>query len=181
MVVDLGVGGLLGHGLFQVFHRRVELPPAVLGPSQGVLDIAVRRIGGEGAGDHLGALLDPHAGVDPEVAEVVEHRRIVRLLLQRGPQLGLGLGLAVQRLIGGAAQEVHLEALLGGGQQRPVQHRQRLVEALHLHQLTGQKIGDAGLVRARLGGAMQFGQSLLGLTVLFEAERALHPSGGVEL
>uniref|UniRef100_A0A0N4ZZV5 Transposase n=1 Tax=Parastrongyloides trichosuri TaxID=131310 RepID=A0A0N4ZZV5_PARTI len=181
VVVDLGVGGLLGHGLFQVIDRLVELAAMILGPAQRVLDIAVRRIGGERPRDHLGPLLDPHAAVDPEVAKVVEHGRIVGLLLQRSPQLGLGLRLAVQRLIGGAAQEVHLETLIRDVEQGAVQHRQSLVEAFHLHQLTGQQIGDAGLMRARLGGAAQLGERRLGLTVLLEAERALHPGGGVDL
>ncbi|MNE15797.1 hypothetical protein D3C80_1087180 [compost metagenome] len=47
--------------------------------------------------------------------------------------------------------------------------------------MTGQQIGDAGLIRARIGGAAQFGQGFVGHSVLFKAERALDASGGVQL
>ncbi|MNN30647.1 hypothetical protein D3C81_1443020 [compost metagenome] len=134
-----------------------------------------------GARDHLAPLLDSRSAVDPEVAEVVEHRWIVGLLLQGGPQFRLGLGLAVQGLIGGAAQEVHLEPLVGDIEQRAVQYRQRLVISFHLHQLTGQQIGHAGLVGTRVRGAAKLSQGFVGHSVLFKAERALNPRRRIQL
>ncbi len=179
MVVDLGVGRLLVDSALQIDHRRLILPLTELGPAERVLDIAVLGISGVGAGDHGGALLDPRARIDPQIAEVVQQGRIVGLHLQGGPQLGLRLGVPVQRFIGGAAQEMDLEALIRRVQQRAVQQLQRLFVPFHLQQLTGQHIGHRRLVRPHGGRAPQFNQGLVVAIDLGQADGHLHPGGGV--
>ena len=91
MIVDGRIVGLELDGAVEFLHRLVVIADAEIGPAQRVDDVAVVRPLLDGATDHVHALVEIDALVDPGIAEVIEHERLVGIELQRLLQIGLGL------------------------------------------------------------------------------------------
>ncbi len=124
MVVDGGILGLQIDGALEVLHRLFVVADAVVGPAEGIDDVAVVGTLLDGALDHLHALVEVHALVDPGIAEIVQHVRLVGLQLERLLHVGFGLGpllgafladaaIIVPDAVGliGARRRQHLDAL----------------------------------------------------------------------
>ena len=77
----VGVFGLELDGAFEILDRLVVIADAEIGPAQRVDDVAVVRPLLDGAADHVHALVEMDALIDPGIAEIVEHQRLVGIKL----------------------------------------------------------------------------------------------------
>ena len=103
----VGVVGLELDGALEVLHRLVVIADAEIGPAERVDDVAVVRPLLDGAADHVHAFVEIDALVDPGIAEVIEHQRLVRKQLERLLQIGFGLRPLLRALVADAAEIEH--------------------------------------------------------------------------
>ncbi len=91
----------------------------VIGPAERVDDVAVVRPLLHGALDHVHALVQVHALVDPGIAEIIEHVRLIGEQLERLLEIGLRLRPLLRALVADAAEiedhPVRLFRLRDGG------------------------------------------------------------------
>ncbi len=119
MVVDHRIDGLEFDRLLQMLGGAVEIAEPVEHPAQAVDDIAVVGALLDGLLDHRLRLGEILAHLDPAVAEIVQHQRLVGLELQRLEEIDLGAGPLLGALEGDAALvEQRPVALFGVGDQR---------------------------------------------------------------
>src|SRR5437899_616863 len=90
MVVDRRILGHELDRLFEILNRARVIAEPVMRPAQAVDDVAVLGPQLDGLLDHFEATLQILAAVDPGVAEIIEHQRLLRLELERMQEVGLG-------------------------------------------------------------------------------------------
>src|SRR6267378_5979012 len=90
MVVDRRVLRHQLDGLFEVLNRTGVIAHPVMRPAQAVDDVAVLWAQLDRLLDHLDALVEVFAAVDPGIAEIVQHQRLLGLQLERMLQILLG-------------------------------------------------------------------------------------------
>ena len=81
MVVDGRIVGLEFDRALQIFHRVVVIAEPEIGPAERIDDVAVVRPLLDGAADHPHALVEIDALVDPRIAEIVQHVRLIGIEL----------------------------------------------------------------------------------------------------
>src|SRR3954470_22403815 len=91
MVVDRRVLRHQLDRLFELFDRRLVVAHPEMRPAQAIDDVAVIGTQLDRLVDHLHALIQVLAAVDPRIAEIIEHHRLIWFELQRLLQIGLGL------------------------------------------------------------------------------------------
>ena len=77
MIVDGRILGLELDGALEVLHRLLVIADPVIGPAERVDDVAVVGALLDRALDHAHALVEVDALVDPGIAEIVQHVRLV--------------------------------------------------------------------------------------------------------
>src|SRR5262245_41158604 len=114
VIVDGGILGFELDGALELLDRLLHVAKPVVGPTQGVDDIAIIRALLDRALDHAHTLVEIDALVDPRIAEVIEDVRLVRKELQRLLEIGLGLRPLLGALEADASEIVdHPVRLLG--------------------------------------------------------------------
>ena len=86
----VGSSGFSSTARSRCFTASSIVAGAVIGPAERVDDVAVVRPLLDGAADHLHAFVEIDALIDPGIAEIVQHMRLVGEQLQRLLQVGLG-------------------------------------------------------------------------------------------
>ena len=107
MIVDGRVGRLEFDRAVELLHRLLVIAEPVIGPSERVHDIAVVRALLDRALDHAHAFVEVLALVDPRIAEIVQHVRLVGIKLQRLLEIGLSLVPLLRALEADAAKIQH--------------------------------------------------------------------------
>ena len=88
VIVDGRILGLELDRALEVLHRLVVVAEPEIGPAERVDDVAVIRPLLDGAADHPHALVEIDALIDPRIAEIVQHVRLVGIELERLLQVG---------------------------------------------------------------------------------------------
>ena len=183
MVVDLRADGSQRNRPLQPLHRGLVVAEAVVGPAQGVGDLAGIRLRQIGLLQHAHSLLQPLAVDHPGIAQVVEHIRLVGLQGQGLEQVLLRVGPAARAVQGRTAFEIQRPVGVGGaGRNQGVEHAHRLAVAIGGAQQVG--FGGQGVAVVGLGLDQLLGQLQRGLVVAFgliagdDALARLGPDGG---
>ena len=103
MVVDRRILGHQLDRLFEIFDGARIIAEPVMRPAEAVDDVAVLGPQLHRLLDHLQTALQLFAPVDPRIAEIVEHQRLVGLELERMLEIGLGQVPLARALVGDAA------------------------------------------------------------------------------
>ena len=104
MVVDRRVARLQVNRAFEFFDRLVVFAEPEIGPAQTVDDVAIAGAQLDGLVQHLEGFIEIFAAVDPAVAEIVQHQRLVGIERQRFTKVGDRLGPFVLTLVGDTAE-----------------------------------------------------------------------------
>ena len=104
MIVDGRIFRLELDGALELLDRFLVIAGAEIGPAERVDDVAVIRPLLDGASDHVHALVEVHALVDPGIAEIIEHLRLLGKQLERLLQIGFGLRPLMRALVADAAE-----------------------------------------------------------------------------
>ena len=91
MIVDDGIGGLELDRLFEFLRRLRVMAELEVRPAEAVDDVAVGRPEVDRAPQHLERLVEIDALVDPGIAEIIEHQRLIGKEFQRLLEIRLGL------------------------------------------------------------------------------------------
>jgi hypothetical protein len=103
MVVEDRVVGHQPDRALEFAHRVLVALQPVIGPAERIHDVAVGGPEFDRALDEVEPLLEVHVHVDPGIAEIVQHLRVVGIELQRLLEVRLGALPFLQPLMGDAA------------------------------------------------------------------------------
>ena len=176
MIVDHGIGRFQLDGLFQLPHSFRILAEAVIGPAQTVDNIAVGRAQLDRAAQHLEGLGQVQALVDPGIAKIIEHQRLVGKQLQRLAEISLRLRPALRAFEGNAAEIIGRPVAARAIRQQErarVGHggfRELLARALQV----GQREHSLGILRALVDNGLEMFQRLFGLALALQQQADLH-------
>src|SRR6185437_13373055 len=117
----------------QLLDRLAVIAETEIRPPETVDDVAVRRPQRDRAFDHLQPLVKMRSLIDPGIAEIVEHERLLRLERQRLTKIGFGAGPLMRALQRDAAAVIETpvaRAVLADARQRVIIGDHRLAEAV---------------------------------------------------
>src|SRR4029077_17596836 len=104
MVVDGRIDRLELDGALELLYPLVVVADPIPGPAERIDDIAVIGPLLDRALDHAHAFVEIQALIDPGIAEIVQHMRLVGIKLERLLEIGLGLAPLLRALEADAAE-----------------------------------------------------------------------------